>query len=234
MAESKKNKFGGIVVGPIVVMMSIAVLWKNEGRFDYHKAAQATLPMTELSSENKDQLVSFTDSMDAGLSLKGRYVESFEGYLEIQRSAEIYCWDRTETENDGRKRVTWELEWMSSVQRNERNRNITQQLNSGQIRPKTYQVGELSIQAQAVEFVDSYIDIPTDKLTLSAEAKNLKVTNSGGMLQLRKNGRGSVGNLGNERLIYTGMPVPRTATYFGKYNGSSGVPPSSSSEGWMD
>ena len=146
MAESEKNKFGGIVVGPIVVVMSISVLWKNEGRFDYHKAAQATLPMTELSSENQDQLVSFTDSMDAGLFLKGRYVESFEGYLEIQRSAEIYCWDRTETENDGRKRVTWELEWMSSVQRNERNRNITQQLNSGQIRPKTYQVGELSIK----------------------------------------------------------------------------------------
>ena len=42
MAESKKNKFGGIVVGPIVVVMSISVLWKNEGRFDYHKAAQAT------------------------------------------------------------------------------------------------------------------------------------------------------------------------------------------------
>ena len=90
MAESKKNKFGGIVVGPIVVMVSISVLWKNEGRFDYHKAAQATLPMTELSSENKDQLVSFTDSMDAGLSLKGRYVESFEGYLEIQ-AREIYA-----------------------------------------------------------------------------------------------------------------------------------------------
>ena len=235
MAESEKNKFGGIVVGPIVVVMSISVLWKNEGRFDYHKAAQATLPMTELSSENKDQLVSFTDSMDAGLSLKGRYVESFEGYLEIQRSAEIYCWDRTETENDGRKRVTWELEWMSSVQRNERNRNITQQLNSGQIRPKTYQVGELSIQAQAVEFVDSYVDIPTDKLTLSPEAKNLKVTNSGGMLQLRKNGQGSVGNLGNERLIYTGMPVPGTATYFGKYNGSSGVPHQAQvKDGWID
>ena len=40
MAESKKNKFGGIVVGPIVVMMSIAVLWKNEGRFDYHSAQE--------------------------------------------------------------------------------------------------------------------------------------------------------------------------------------------------
>ena len=42
-------------------------------------------------------------------------------------------------------------------------------------------------------------------------------------------------SLGNERLIYTGMPVPRTATYFGKYNGSSGVPHQAQvKDGWID
>ena len=66
--------------------------------------------------------------------------------------------DRTETENDGRKRVTRELEWMSSVQRNERNRNITQKLNSGRFAQKPIRLATFH-QAQAVEFVDSYIDI---------------------------------------------------------------------------
>ena len=148
MASSKsKNKAGGFVVGPILVVLSLGALWKNETRFDYHKAAKKTGHVAPLEQAVEGQNFSYSGEMDTSRTLSGKYIETFTGYLEIRRSAEIYCWDRDE-DSDGD--VTWRKTWMSSVESNSRNSGLRQELSSGRMLPPSYQVGDLEITAKQI------------------------------------------------------------------------------------
>lgn len=218
MARSKDKKGGGVLFGPVLICVAIAAMWKNEGRFDYHLAAKATDPIVELASAEAGRLLSYTEAMDRELLITGGYVESFTGYMIVKRSAEIYCWDRDE-DDDGH--VTWSKAWMNHVQSNSRNRGLSQRLSSKEFRPPAYQIGKLAIQASGVEFVDDYTSIAASVLQLNAEgkSKNLSVKNQ--YFYLSK-GAGQV--IGDERLSFSGVPVPPTGTYFGKYDGARGVP----------
>ena len=110
MAWSREEKkSGGLLFGPILICIAIAAMWKNEGRFDYHLAAKATDPITELAAAEEGQLVSYTEAMDLELLITGGYVDSFKGYLNVKRYAENYCWDRTE---DDEGHVTWNKRWI--------------------------------------------------------------------------------------------------------------------------
>ena len=110
MAETKK-KGNPLVVGLILLGASIGALWKNEHRFDYYKAARATEPVQTVGDLASGDLFSHTGKMDQDLTLKGKYAQTFQGFLEVHRSAEIYAWDRDEDDDS----VTWSKEWMSSV-----------------------------------------------------------------------------------------------------------------------
>jgi len=226
MASSKsKNKAGGFVVGPILVVLSLGALWKNETRFDYHKAAKKTGHVATLEQAVEGQNFSYSGEMDTSRTLSGKYIETFTGYLEIRRSAEIYCWDRDE-DSDGD--VTWRKTWMSSVESNSRNSGLRQELSSGRMLPPSYQVGDLEITAKQIEFVDARVDIDPAPLTRTAEGERLTV--EGDYLMLRK---GKSDNLGDERIGYRAIPIPPRATYFGQLAGGKGVADTSEAQSGM-
>lgn len=211
--EKRKNRWGGVVMGPVVVVMALLALWKNETRFDYHRAASETSPIvspTDVVAAGRG--ISFTGAMDPWLTMSGEYVEAFSGYLMVDRSAEIYAWDR-ESNDD---RVTWNLEWMSSLENNSRNSGISQVLSSRRFLPVEYWVGDLRVDPEHVQFVDPEEAI--DPASLDVVRRNL--TLEGGYLYLRKH---EADNLGDERVHYSGVPVPETATYFGLLGDDGGL-----------
>lgn len=214
MADRKKNRWAGIVFGPVLVFFALSALWKNETRFDYHRAAARTLEISTIDQASPGDLVSFTGPMDRSLTLSGEYVDSFTGFLSVGRHAEIYAWD--EERNDDR--VTWNKEWMSRLESNSRNSGLKQELTSTRFLPPEYEVGDLSITSEKIEFVDRKESIPGASLTIKHPELEIE---GGTHLYLRK-GQGD--QLGDERVRYSGVPVPETATYFGKFDSQQGVP----------
>ncbi|MCP4194154.1 MAG: hypothetical protein GY768_26385 [Planctomycetaceae bacterium] len=216
MARSR-NSYSGVVIGPVIIVVGLLALWKNEGRFDYARAARNTTPMNVPAPSFNNKLISYTGSMETDLKISGEYVESLIGYLSVNRSAEIYAWDRDE-DSDGH--VTWNLKWMTRLDRNSRNNDIQQRLSSKQFRPKSYNVGKIQINEKWIEFVDPQetISLSSLKLTDTGEKDGLKKRDE--YLYLAKN---RPRKLGDERISYRGLRVPPTATYFGEYKDGRGV-----------
>lgn len=200
-SRKKKSKAGGFIVGPILVIAALSALWKNETRFDYHKAAKKTEQAASLGSVETGNNFSYTGEMDGGLTLPGKYIETFTGYLIVHRYAEIYCWERDE-DDDGD--VTWRMTWMSSVESNSRNSGVNQKLQSGRILPPSYQVADLEVVSEMIEFVDPRIGVQPGPLPKTNEGKRLSV--EGEFLMIRK---GQSSNLGDERISYRAIPVPQ-------------------------
>lgn len=214
MANRKKNRWAGIVFGPVLVFAALSAIWKNETRFDYHRAAAKTKEIVALGEALSGDLMSFTGDMNRELTMSGEYVDSFTGYLSVKRHAEIYAWDKDESDDS----VTWKKKWMSSLESNSRNNSLTQELESRSFLPPDYEVGELKVTSDKIEFVDSNETIAAGSLTL--KRSNLEIEGSE-HLYLRKNRNDE---LGDERVSYSGVPVPETATYFGKFESQLGVP----------
>mgnify|MGYP001818553037 CR=1 FL=1 len=123
MARRKKSGWGGFLIGPALILASLVVLYKNEARYDYSREAAGTIVLQNVADGTEGQLISCTGPMDQSLTIRGKYVDAFVGYLVVYRSAEIYAWDRDEDDDD---RVTWRLRWMNSPQSNRRNSIIKQ------------------------------------------------------------------------------------------------------------
>ena len=211
MARKKnKNPWIGLIIGPAFIAFSVAGMWKNEHRFDYHKAARKTEPADQVQALQPEQVFSYTGGMDKGLTMKGHYVESFTGYLTVRRRAEIYAWHEDD-DDDG---TTWRLQWMSRVESNSRNSGVRQQLSSHRYLPRTFQTGDLEIDTDRIEFVDPLSKIRPDSLVLKPTGQAQKLDVQDEYFYLSK---GASNRLGDERLSYRGIPVPATATYFGKY-----------------
>ena len=216
----KKKKQGGVVIGSLLVLASMSALWKNETRFDYARAAASTSPVESIDSLANNQLFSYTDAMSQDLVLEGEYVDSFTGYLIIWRNAEIYAWDEDE-DDDGNK--SYNKEWMSYVDNNHRNSNIKQRLSGDVFLPDSYEVGPLNVKSDAIEFVDSSSQIEPNELAIRENWKSTGLGKRNGYLYLPKNQHSAGTELGDERVSYTGIPVPSQATYFGKFFGGSAV-----------
>ena len=215
----QKKKGNPVIFGIILLGAAISALWQNEHRFDYFKAASDTTEAVDLDSIYHDTLFSFTGPMDQSLTLKGRYVKSFTGYLQVYRDAEIYAWDRDE-DDDG---VKWTMRWMSYLENNTRNQGLIKKLKSGYLRPSQYQVGDLSVNKENIQFVDKKHTLPVADLSLTKQGQKNQLRPSGSYFYLRKNGSHSSDKLGDERLSFSAISVPPTATYFGKWNSESAV-----------
>ena len=213
--KKKNNPFAAILIGPAIGFVAVTALWHNEGRFNYYKAAKATTPVEALTSPG--ETVSITGWMDQNLTLDGQYVTSFRGYLTVRRSAKIYSWEK-DTDSDGG--VTWDLRWTSYVESNSRNSGVTQILGSGTIEQDEYLVGDWAVDGDRLEFVDSSETISPGDLTLSVDGDELGLTPDGDYFYLRK---GQPKGLGDERISYSGVPVPNPATYFGILRSNRGV-----------
>ncbi len=212
----KKSKWGGLLMGPFMVCVALVALWKNETRFVYARAAVSTLSVIDLNGLQAGELISMTGSMDQQLSFPGEYVERFTGHLVVWRDAQIYAWQEDE-DDDG---TTWSMRWMSNLERNSRNSRIVQRLSSNRFMPEGFVVGDLKVKRDLVEFVDPVKTIDAQALTLSNGEIALKLRLQEGALYLNK---GATSRLGDERVHYSGILVPETGTYFGKFDGVRGV-----------
>jgi len=216
MAKREEDSWGNAFIGPILVFLSLCALWKNETRFDYYRAASKIEVSTSLSDVQSGQPLAYTGIMDPGaVSFQGNYIEQFTGFLVVYREAEIYAWDRDE-DSDGD--VTWSREWMSSVESNSRNNGIRQELASRSFLPSEYEISDLAVASDRIEFVDSTLVIPPNNLRRTIAGSRLSP--EGRYFVLRK---GRPDNLGDERLLFRAIPVPKTATYFGKFENGKGV-----------
>lgn len=215
MASENKKKGNPFVIGIVMFFASIGALWKNETRFNYHLAAKKSPVVESLSEVNAGENLAFTGPMDQGLQLDGKYIETFTGYLAVYRRAQIYCWHRDEDEDGD---VSWTLKWQGYLEKNSRNQGLSQKLSSGKILPTKYEVAELKIPTNGINFVDKRVEVLPGPLPKTGEAEGLTVSDN--YLYLAKNNER---NLGDERISYRAIPVPATATYFGKFNGSEAI-----------
>ncbi|MFK7768028.1 MAG: TMEM43 family protein [Mariniblastus sp.] len=215
--KDKKNGVVGFLMGPTIIFMALTALWKNETRFDYYRAAARTTAVSSVDEASDNQLISHTGSMDRGLTIHGEYVKSFEGYLTVSRSAEIYAWDRKKDSDD---HVTWSKRWMSNVERNSRNSGIRQRLSSGRFFPEYYEVGDLEVEVDQIAFVDSKREIAPADLELTGNGLTASFKTGSDYFYLSSGGSGQ---LGDERVSYRGIPVPSVATYFGKFADGRGT-----------
>ena len=213
MGKREKNRWMGVLLGPALSFFAVVALWKNETRFDYYRAAAKTDEIQSADEGADGQLISLTGPMDQSMSLDGEYVESFTGFLEVWRIAQIYAWDKDKSSDD---RVTWNLEWMSSVESNSRNSGVHQRLSSNRFLPPKFDVGSLPVASSNIEFVDSSTSISPSQLKVTHK----KLQPESEYLYLRK---GKPQQLGDERVSYSGIPIPSQATYFGKLQSAGGV-----------
>lgn len=211
--------------GPGLVFLSLSALWKNEVRFDYHQAAAATRPVAVAAALEEGQRFSFTGPMNQGLFMSGEYVVGFTGYLLVDRQAEIYAWSESK---DSDNNVTWKLRWMSRLEDNSRNAGVRQLLSSRRFMPDSYQVGELKMDVNLIEFVASSQGIPPASL----ERRRPDLSPRGDHFYLYKEQHN---DLGNERLSYQGLPVPQVATVFSRFaNGLAIADTSQQRDGWIN
>lgn len=219
----------GILIGPAIVWISMTVLWKNETRFDYYRAASKTTPASSLQDAHSGDSISYSGPMDQSISLEGKYIKSFVGYLVIKRAATIYCWDR-DKDSDGH--VKWRLSWQSRVETNSRNNGVHQVLQSGEMMPSAFEVDDLSVATDQIEFVDAFESISPMALEKTDAAVNQNLKSESEYLTLEK---GANQGLGDERISYRGFKVPATATYFGKFQDGRGVADESGKRtGWVN
>lgn len=212
--EKTKSRWTGIFFGPALTLFALIAIWKNETRFDFYRAAAGTKEITSFHDDLTGDTISFTGRMNQRLTIVGEYVESFTGYLRIQRIAEIYAWDK-DKDSDGH--TTWSTRWMSHAEANSRNNHIQQKLSSRTFVPPVYHVGELTVSVDEIELVDGYQNISPGLLTVQRNG----LVPEGNYFYLRTQSRDSVGD---ERISYRGVPVPSIATYFGKLSAGRGVP----------
>ena len=215
---NKKKKRNSIFVGFVIFVGSIVALWQNEHRFDYHKAASETVVFERVESLEEDDLFSHSGSMDQSLVIEGEFVQTFTGYLQVHRRAEIYAWDRDEDDD----RVTWSKRWMSRLENNSRNADLRQEFNARKFQPESYNIGNLQIDSSEIQLVDKAEYISPRNLQLTEKGNNTQLTIQGKYFYHFKNS-GHNNTLGNERLSFSSFPVPEKATYFGKWNGNNAV-----------
>lgn len=213
--ESGKKKgslLGTILFGPALVGAGVLVLWENEGRFNFAKAAADAPVVGTIAEAAQHDTFALTDRIDTQIPIEDKYLEPFIGYHRVTRDAEIYCWDKRRKDD----RDVWDLDWHSSVDSNSRNSGVRQTLAGDVLLPKKYQVGELTVASNNIHFADGTIAIQLQGKALTKVGSQNRLRNTGGFLV-----KGSLANpkLGDERLSYTGIPNAPTATYFGRISG---------------
>jgi len=216
MSRKKNSKLASILIGPILVFSGIMALWENEGRFNYYQAAKETIAVIS-PNDYTGEPVSYTGNLDTEIPIDGEYVEKFDSFHVVERSAQIYSWEES---TDSDNRTTWSKGWHSRLENNSRNRGLQQRLSSKDLYPSHYLLGDMQITPSRIHFVDDWLDIPISTVELSSQGHQLGLETQGDYLYLDK-GDGS--DLGDERVSYEGIPNASTATYFGVVSDYQGV-----------
>ncbi|MDF1710970.1 MAG: TMEM43 family protein [Akkermansiaceae bacterium] len=205
--------------GICLISIGVLCLWYNEGRFDYSRAAKLTRKTERLEEIKPDESVSYTGKLQECV-IDGKYVDSIKGYYRVRGITEIYCWRRSE-DSDGK--VKWEKDWLSSLQKNDRNQQLSQSLRQFSRTPSEYQLDELSIPPASLHFADDQVEIHPDGLVLNEAGDALGLQAEGSYFYIRKLSVQEE-QLGDERIRFEGIPSHEIATYFGLVNDSTAQP----------
>ncbi len=123
--ENINKKSGGIVSGLLLLVVGIGILWYNEGRTVKNQGAinearknYIDVSSKEIESKNDGKLVSTKGKID--LSETTELSDSKFGIkakaAKLIRTVEMYQWEeKCETDDDDRKRCTYEKVWESSI-----------------------------------------------------------------------------------------------------------------------
>lgn len=219
--RTSKSGNKGVVSGFMMVAIGLAALWYNEGRFNYYQASKKTTPVQYLSEAdpNSKNGHSFSGNLGKIKALNGTYIQSFENYMYVNRSTQIYSWVKS---RDSKDRVTWSKKWTKDVQRNSRNNGITKTLDGPHrfIQPK-FNIDELNI-SNDVYFVDETVNIDPSQIQLSDLGKEHHLIPIGNYFYKLKRGNNQ-NELGNERAYYSGLPYFPTASYFGSIKDKNAI-----------
>lgn len=225
MARLKTKRLLQLLAGWVIFLIGLLLLWFSEVQFDLYRAAAATSELKSPNDAPGGSPISWTGPMDPGLSIPGEYIDTFDGFLAVSRKVDIYGWHRrgnrlnlgTSRRNSLRR---WSLRWRESLEDNSRNDQIQQQCKPREFRAPEYRVGTLPIDQSSIQFADIDRPINPRSLKVSETGTRLKLTPQYALFYLAK---GRASRVGDERVRYTGIPVPRVATYFGKIESGRGT-----------
>lgn len=197
--------------------VSIITLWKNEGRFNYYRAAKEATVVSDVDYANPRKLNAYTGLLQLE-PLTGHYIEQYGRYYFIHERAQIFAWRRRK-DSDG---VSWSQRWQDTHQRNSRNANIRQTLHGRRIGPNNYSVDDLVIQGRNLHFANALVMIEPDRLELSELGEHAGLVAAEEGFYLRHHEQGD-DRIGDERLLIEGIPAEERVTYFGKIEESRAV-----------
>lgn len=118
------GSFGGLILGPLLLVASFFILFWNEGRVDVSQLAANATDITTLKDTTPyhDTLVSYTGTVTSSEQLGDDYLQG-GSYLTITRMVEMYAWRET-TKRDSTKNLggseditttyTYTKEWTTS------------------------------------------------------------------------------------------------------------------------
>ena len=217
--QEDEDNWTGLLIGPLLAVCALVVLWKNETRYNYYREAKRTTEVAVLEPAPENQLISFTGPMRQEIIIAGDYLSSFQGYLVVRRTAEIYAWEHKKSDQ-GR---TWKLTWSTSLEKNSRNQGIKKQLSSISFDHYKYHLGSvfdgLAVASADIQFVDPAEPVDIGPIEILDRGRSFGLSRRGSELYLSKQ---KDNELGDERVRYTGIPIPATATYFGKFHDGQG------------
>ncbi|HHX58609.1 MAG TPA: hypothetical protein GX706_02485 [Candidatus Moranbacteria bacterium] len=103
-----KNSIGGIIFGPLMVIVAAGLLYWNEGRVDLSNIAKQST-VVDADALNTDanlngKLVSVTGEIKTGEAIGDDLFLKSGGWLAVKRKVEMYAWDE-EVEEDSKKNL---------------------------------------------------------------------------------------------------------------------------------
>ena len=115
--EENQAKWWAAIFGLFIFIGGIFILWNNEGRINFGKLAEKSIPInhdSSISSENN--LVALSGNLTSPELLGDPYFIPPKSYILLNRNVEMYAWnEETKTdENTDETLYTYESSWTNS------------------------------------------------------------------------------------------------------------------------
>jgi len=186
------GSIGGVFVGMALVLVSIVLLFWNEGRFvETYKtlvegqALVVDVPATEVSSANEGKLVHVTGDVDVGDGITDGDFGIASRALRLKRTVSIYQWQerqqsRTEKKLGGGEETittyTYEKAWSESLNSSSGFKERAGHENPSQIAYESAtldasdaRVGAFMVQASQIAALDAFVPLSIREVPADAE-----------------------------------------------------------------
>ncbi len=230
------KSIGGVFFGIILFLASFGVLFWNEGRADYSKIAETSVPVqaeSQPEAQMQGKFVSTTGKLTTDETIGDQMFLIPGNYLSLHRNSEMYAWEET-SHSETQKNVggsettkttyTYNKKWTSSpsssssFKKPQGHENPPKTINSETFKANNGKLGVFEVNVKS-------LDLPgTENLTITKEMIFPEVFNQGINLvsgYLYK-GSGSLENpqIGDIRISYNALKSGVDGTIFAKIDGN--------------